>query len=310
MSLNQKAFDDNAESPENVQRQPTNITYQINCIPKCVIRSAINRVDFFYFSNLKKYFPKLKSISEFISQDSFLGNVHWKVATNSTSFNPSWQQQRKMVIDMLEEIKTNITKNSYDYEGSKEFCPISIKKKITNKQLLTSNAETKHQSQDWFVYDNMYGNTLEQSFVKSFEALISNLASLYDDILLIRNERAYYLYSFTDNGQRFEPDFILLMKCKSTGCKFQIFIEAKGAHLVQYDKWKEDFLKSLSETAITVCGEQTLIETECFKIMGLPFYEENKDIVFKNALKEQLGEECQQNIDTESIIANLTSVSC
>ena len=123
------------ESNQVEETVATNISnYELKNIDDCVVRSAINRVDFFYFSNLKKYFPHLKSISEFIGDTKFLKDIKWQV-THSGVFAPSWQEQRNMVIDVLLKIKAEILKNSYDYEGSKDFCPIPIKSRIINRQL-------------------------------------------------------------------------------------------------------------------------------------------------------------------------------
>lgn len=40
-----------------------------------VVRKAINKLEFYQFSNLKKHFPNLTSISEFIISDQYLGNI-------------------------------------------------------------------------------------------------------------------------------------------------------------------------------------------------------------------------------------------
>ena len=67
----------------------------------------------------------------------------------------------------------------------------------------------------------------------------------------MRNERQMHIYSF-EGGERFEPDYVLfLQKDKTDGFEqFQVFIEPKGAHLVENDKWKEDFLLQLKESCL------------------------------------------------------------
>ena len=77
-----------------------------------------------------------------------------------------------------------------------------------------------------------------------------------------------YIYSFED-GARFEPDYILLLKRKGNSQveQQQIFIEPKGAHLLKQDKWKEEFLLQLEANA-----KIEEYSNEEYRIIGLPFY--------------------------------------
>ncbi|RIY31349.1 hypothetical protein CJP74_07585, partial [Psittacicella melopsittaci] len=54
---------------------------------------------------------------------------------------------------------------------------------------------------------------------------------------------------------------------------YQGYIEPKGAHLIEQDKWKEDFLLDLSKEA----SSQGLIYGN-YKIFGLPFYNQKEEI--------------------------------
>ncbi|MDA0976741.1 MAG: hypothetical protein O3C38_05400 [Proteobacteria bacterium] len=52
------------------------------------------------------------------------------------------------------------------------------------------------------------------------------------------------LFSF-EGGQGFEPDFILFLKKRGGGKElvYQVFVEPKGSHIADNDRWKESFLK-------------------------------------------------------------------
>ena len=109
--------------------------------------------------------------------------------------------------------------------------------------------------EEWFVYEEHYGNRLEKAFVKYFQSLISALKEKYEEIYLVRNEglRDLKLYDF-DEGRCFEPDFLLYLRRKDNNIYLQeqIFIESKGEHLVREDKWKEDFLLRIEEEGIPI----------------------------------------------------------
>ena len=60
---------------------------------------------------------------------------------------------------------------------------------------------------------------------------IDILKEKYEGIYLIRNERHFKIYSFSE-GQAFEPDFVLFLQEKNGDIlSYQIFIEPKGKHL-------------------------------------------------------------------------------
>ena len=83
-----------------------------------------------------------------------------------------------------------------------------------------------------------------------FHKKITTLQTKYDEIYLVRSERAFALYSF-DDGQRFEPDFVLFLKNKDKqdNVTYQVFIEPKGNQLLLLDKRKEDFLQEINNKA-------------------------------------------------------------
>jgi type III restriction enzyme len=262
-----------------------------------IIRSAINKVDFFHFCSLKRYFPLLRSINEFIESEAYLGSVEWTVYSDIENPSISEYEQRAAIIRLLESIKKDIIKNDSDFEGSKEFCPIPLKERLKDKTLKVKphpNAEgmRRHRSalrleqKEWYVYDENYGTSEEMDFVAFFDTQAALLSQKYEDIRLIRNEKAYHLYSFDHNGARFEPDFILLLTCKESRCIYQVFIEPKGDHLKLGDAWKEEFLTSLEKATLCTDTGALPFEGECFKIMGLPFYNQSCENDFKEKFSE------------------------
>lgn len=277
-------------------------TLKMSDISLLTVRSAINKIEFFYFANLKKQFPKLHSITEFITSEKYLGGIEWTVYSDSATPSISEYEKRKAVISLLEEIKKGILKNSYDFEGTKEFCPEPIKGKITDKTIKVKtkdgsdgmkrrrppNNPLNLEQKEWYVYDENYGTSEEMDFVEFFNAQYASLCEKYEDIKLIRNERAYHIYSFDDNGQRFEPDFILLMRDKRDKTLLQVFIEPKGEQLFNLDAWKERFLLSLDKAER--CKEKAglLIDDVSFKVVGLPFYNKEKENEFAATFSAKL----------------------
>lgn len=78
------------------------------------------------------------------------------------------------------------------------------------------------------------------------------------------------------------PDFILLLKDKQKSASngiddflhYQIFIEPKGEHLAEHDKWKEAFLEAITAEY----GKDKILQkdTPHYRLIGLPFFTDSK----------------------------------
>ncbi|NCB50112.1 MAG: DEAD/DEAH box helicase [Alphaproteobacteria bacterium] len=289
-------FDEN--EPEATPQNGFTCKLKIGDISPFTLRSGLNKLDFFYFSNLKKFFPKLKSIDEFLNHENYLGHVEWNVQSDVENPIISEYEKRYAFMKVLESIKNEILKNDRDFEGSKEFFTVPLRERLKDVPLKTKlkpNAKgLKHYEKpldvsavDWYVFDENYGTSEEMEFIHFLNTHINDLKKKYDEIKLIRNEKAYWIYSFKDNGRRFEPDFILLLTTKENRV-LQVFIEPKGEQLRLLDAWKESFLQNLAELAIVEENEGLLVDKEHMKIIGLPFYTYQRENEFKEVWKKVL----------------------
>ena len=129
-------------------------------------------------------------------------------------------------------------------------------------------------TEDWYAFNDNYGTSEEKAFVAYFKRHLEELKKEYNRVFLLRNERQMHLYSF-EGGKRFEPDFVLLLqKGKARGFEqLQVFIEAKGTHLIEKDRWKEDFLLQMKRMSIPV---KNYDDDNEYHILGMHFY--NRDV--------------------------------
>ena len=116
-------------------------------------------------------------------------------------------------------------------------------------------------TQDWFVYDQAIVNGLENNLLNFINDYVEELKNYYEDVYLIRNERKIKIVEI--GGTRgFMPDFLLYLKNKEL--TYQVFLEPKGDNLLEKDKWKEDFLLSLSTNE----DVEILSENEDVRLLG------------------------------------------
>jgi len=266
-----------------------------------VIRKAISKLEFYQFSNLKKYLPNLKSISDFITTQEYLGKIKLEVeGTAEQVANLSPKEKLDAAVRVLQGIAEVIASDKIEFKGTKEFKPYMLKDKFKDKKMniAVSDSEDKEygvaqsttsnddlridlSNKDWFVFNDNYGTTEEKYLVKFINKTYNKLKSKFNDIYLIRNERHFKIYNFED-GRPFEPDFLLFLtdKKKNVSLHYQIFIEPKGQHLFANDEWKEQFLKILKDDHKI----EQLWENKKYIIWGMPFFnEKNRKDIFEDA---------------------------
>ena len=120
---------------------------------------------------------------------------------------------------------------------------------------------------------------------------LEELQKTYDGVYLIRNERHFSLYNFFD-GQVFQPDFVLFLgKENGETLSYQLFIEPKGEHIEDFDRWKEDFLKEIN----TERKSELIIETNTIALSVCRFIKTRTKMSFGKPLtkpynyKHQIG---------------------
>lgn len=271
-----------------------------------IVRAAINRLDAFKFSNLKKIYPNLLSIKEFIESDSYLDGINIQIyARKDILDNLTPKVKLFSAIEVLKQIEPLLLKGGVGYKGTTQFYPKQIKdvfrEKIlkfsldesSDKELGKSMNETEDLSLrmnladvSWHAYEDCFGTSEEKHLIKYIESIYPKLVEKYSDIYLLRNEKDLKIYTF-QSGEAYQPDYVLFLKKKNNSGKIdyiQIFIEPKGEHLRSADKWKEDAMKQIKLNADIHFSTQGMN----FNVWGMPFFTESKRKTFDEAMKESL----------------------
>lgn len=257
-------------------------------LPYNLLLGTVEEAAAFQFNVLKRKFPGLTSIEEFLTSDEFLGNVVVDVICPE-AVTPSardWQNGVRIVVSQMESYLTRADKQyvgTTDFEGRKLHTVLRDKTvKLTRRDLDGVGTSQSHVSDNdirldlsdkqWYVFNDNYGTTEEKRLVRYMAGIIEALEQKYSEIYLVRNESfpELAIYDF-ESGERFEPDFLLFLRSKNSAYfeQEQIFIEPKGAHLLAKDRWKEDFLLQLAEHAVATT---TYVDNTEYRIWGLPLY--------------------------------------
>lgn len=278
--------------------------YSLSWFEERILRKATQKLEFYKFSNMRRFFPHLKSISEFITSENYLANIPVELRGHKHNFDDLLPERKlRICVSVLEKVGISIQQDNVERYGSKEFKPRSVKEVFTDKEMnftLVEDGEAEigypmlhpkiaeHyldlSQQDWYAFNENYGTSEEKKLVIYIKAVYERIKDQYDEIYLLRNESHFKLYDFID-GRPIEPDFVLFLNKKNEDTKtvFQVFIEPKGTHLLEKDKWKEDFLREISDEYEV----EILINNQEVRIFGLPFYNhKHKLSEFSNKLNE------------------------
>lgn len=283
--------------------------HDLNSFSKPIIRKALNKLPFYRFSNLQRYFPHLNSISEFISDDKFLNTVKIEfTGTIEQVQNPTNEMKLEATIAALDEMSKLIPQGYTEYRGTKMFYAESVAKKfgaengvkvlnfsideeIDNGGIGIGQSETANKDlyidlskEDWYVFNDNYGTSEEKYLVKYVKGAYQSLKEKYE-VYLLRNEKHITIYTF-DEGLAFQPDFILFLVEKETkkSLIYQVFIEPKGDDRLSNEdsQIKKKFLLQIaSEYKLDV-----LFKNKEYKLVGMPLYNE---MITKNLFDNTLN---------------------
>jgi type III restriction enzyme len=290
---------------QNLNLPTSNIDISFSQIDRTILFHSMSTQPYLTFHNLKKIFPALKSMREFIESKDYLASL--KVEVNSTRKNfDDFNALEKLQIaqTVVNEISEKLSSGRIDFLGTKEFKPFRIIDKFRDKRMnFNIDPDTEEQigksmnstenryylnlaSRKWHAYNDCFGTSEEKLLIKYIDKKINDLKERYSEVYLLRNEKFFKIFDFK-NGDATEPDFVLFLTNdnQTRSVQYQIFIEPKGGHLVSKDKWKEDLLTSLKEEAKVVL----LTQSDKILVWGMPFYQHNSEDDFDTSFRDLLS---------------------
>ncbi|MCT8395773.1 restriction endonuclease subunit R, partial [Weissella soli] len=253
-------------------------------IDEALVKKAMARNPFFRFNTMKKYVPTLNSISEFMYEAQWLGQIKEIQATVSTGSDIVLSRETQLLVveKYLAYIQRMLIMNYKRQRGTNKFIGLPIKDAVQDYQKRVpvnySDAGVHeliqtydYKKAPWFVYNEAIVDKLERSLIELVQGYVEELQNKYKDVYLIRSDERntkLKLHEFAGDVSHyagFLPDFVLYLANESY--IYQIYIEPKGTQLLAQDQWKEDLLTSISPGSVDVIGENDQV-----KLYGVKFY--------------------------------------
>ena len=279
-----------------VVKDETSQDVKVRDIERNIVQSAIARNPFFTFATLKRYFPYLTSIRDFIASEDYLGGLEITFQGNVYGLDDNRPGKLAAMLGLMSQIESEIRANVTDYEGTRDFRRDWVREVFKDKVLkfdaqnprVAEDAQFEYfvSAKDWFAFNTIYGTGEEKAFVRMLDRQMKKLQAQYEQIYLLRNEGHFAIYNYAD-GQAFQPDFVLFLREKGGRLLiYQLFIEPKGIHLKEHDRWKETFLKEITNE---FGGKQLTFEDKKYRLIGVPFYNNEDENQFRASLESVLN---------------------
>lgn len=253
-------------------------------IDDALVKKAMARNPFFRFNTMKKNMPTLNSISEFMYEAQWLGQIKEIQATVSMGSDAVLSRETQLLVveKYLAYIQRMLIMNYKRQRGTNKFIGLPIKDAVQDYQKRVpvnySDAGVHeliqtydYKKAPWFVYNEAIVDKLERSLIELIQGYIEELQNKYKDVYLIRSDERntkLKLHEFSGDVSHyagFLPDFVLYLANESY--IYQFYIEPKGTQLLDQDQWKEDLLTSISPESVDVIGENDKV-----KLYGVKFY--------------------------------------
>jgi type III restriction enzyme len=270
------------------ERNKKTISVKVRDIEKHIFQKAINikaknDKSLLRFELLREEL-QIDSIEDF--RQKIIGSFEIKLITEKKNIDEISNKEKlevltKFLDTLLTELKQNINPHigtEFSTYKLEEFFDEEVRKNV-KKDDESRRIEDELKYEDWYVVDQFYGTSEEKGLIEFIQETIVNLQGKYKVIYLLRNEEQYKIYDF-NTGQGFQPDFILLLQDKSK-LYYQIFIEPKGDNLLKADKWKNDFLKEITEMYSN--NKILKIEGKNYNLIGLPLFNKKDSKEFTEA---------------------------
>jgi type III restriction enzyme len=298
--LKEELILDNSQQVYYTSLEKTKAKYKLGDFGENIIRSALDKLDFYKFSNLKNYFPNLESIREFITSPNYLNDVEIEIMGLKEQINKLGPTEKLEIAEfVLKEIEKQLKTNISEYQGSTWFQPKQIREVFHDKTLKIDSDDERASGaefinlmeKEWYAQDELYGTSEEKEFVNFIDSVVEKLKEKYTDVVVLRNEKFFQIYDF-DQGRPFEPDFVMILRKKNKEITLlQIFIESKGDQFKDSqgrfensrEGWKQKFLLEIEQKANTI-----QFENQHFKLIGLPFYNKKLEKEFEETFKNKI----------------------
>ena len=279
-------------------------TISVSRIDDRYVKKAIQKLDFYQFSNLKQYIPNLQSMNDFIYGSNWLNSNNLKlfltVPVEYREANLTAEEILKVIVDLLKEYQVKIQSGYVKQRGTNNFIGYPIKEYLSdyNKRVPEYDTQTQfdktqdikvYQMKDdpFYVYDNAIVNRLEYQLIERIKAYVEDLKIKYGKaVYLFRMDETMHresakseklkLHQYQENPKYgvhltgFQPDFILFLE-DTNDYYFQIFIEPKGMSGERFEKeiWKEELLLYMTDHH----ADMEFMDNESnIQISGLKFY--------------------------------------
>ncbi len=203
-----------------------------------LLRAALNRLESFRLDHLRRLFPALGSIQEFIESPHYLAGLSVQVEGCTTATPLSREQQLHIVTTALQQLVTQLPRPEQRYRGRRVFTSRPVCELLREHRVVVQTEAgeqvidgSSFAAEPWFAQTACIPTAEEAAFLRALQAVAPQLLERFSSFLLIQNHGDLRLHDFA-TGAPFAPGFLLCLTPANAGtAPMQIAIDCPPAYL-------------------------------------------------------------------------------
>lgn len=147
------------------------ITYRLSDFGENIIRSALDKFEFYRFEALKRYFPHIKSAKEFILSPNYLGGVEIEVSGPKDKLNKLTPIEKlEIALFVVRNISEKARINTSEFVGTNLFKARMLRQVFKDKKIKIDIDEVESKelkdvnlaNRGWYAQNEFYGTDEEK----------------------------------------------------------------------------------------------------------------------------------------------------
>ncbi|MBQ7024036.1 MAG: DEAD/DEAH box helicase family protein [Akkermansia sp.] len=221
-----------------------------------LLRAALNRFECYKLDHLRRIFPSLGSLQEFIDSPLYLGGLSIRLDGCTTQTPLTRHQLLYIVTAALQQLETQLPRPGQRYRGRRTFTSQPASQVLRTHTVQVDNDEADIAvdasgiaAEPWFAQTVCTPTAEEADFLHALQTIAPQLRERYGSFWLIQNHGDLHLHEFS-TGAPFTPGFILcLTPAKAETAPLQICIDCRPQHLRELYRHRAATLQSLESVA-------------------------------------------------------------
>ncbi|MDO5472962.1 MAG: DEAD/DEAH box helicase family protein [Akkermansia sp.] len=237
-------------------RLKSNCKLPFNSLDRHLLRAALNRLENYRLDRLRRIFPELTGIPEFIESPAYLGGLHIQLEGCTTRTPLSRQSLLHIATSALRQLESSLPGHGRNFRGKRTLISSPVSELLRERHIRIDLDDVQEPidgslfaAEPWYARTACYPTPAQRDFLTELQKTAPQLHERYQHFRLIPNIGDLYLCDFS-TGDTFCPSYILCLPPRTTGDRPRhYYIDCRPYHLEQLYRHRAATLQQLNAAA-------------------------------------------------------------